>query len=327
MTTAPRSPAGRITVANAPDPGGARAPAQNGLRRVLEAYEAPTWALIVAVYGGWLVLTWQAAHLPWWLLAPLGGLAVTWHMHLQHELIHGHPTRWRRLNDALAFWPLALYLPYPIYRDTHLRHHRTPALTDPTTDPESFYVTQANWAQTPRPMRWLLTANNTLPGRLTIGPVLVVVRFLAAEARLIAAGDRGRIGVWALHAVLCIPILWWVTAIGGLGIGEYVLLFVLPGISLTLLRSFAEHRPAPTQEGRTAIVEGSWFTRLLFLGNNYHVVHHSLPGLSWYEIPRVYRRDRDRWIAANGGCVYSGYPELVRRHFMTPRDRPVHPTV
>ena len=34
--------------------------------------EAPTWALIVTIYGGWLALTWWWHALPVWAVLPLG---------------------------------------------------------------------------------------------------------------------------------------------------------------------------------------------------------------------------------------------------------------
>ena len=68
-------------------------------------------------------------------------------MSLQHELIHGHPTRSRRINTALGFPPLSLWLPFACYRTSHLAHHAGDGLTDPRRDPESFYVTGEEWSR------------------------------------------------------------------------------------------------------------------------------------------------------------------------------------
>ena len=75
-------------------------------------------------------------HLPLWALVPIGAWTVAWQMSLQHEAIHGHPTRMKWLNTAIATWPLALWLPYETYRLTHLQHHNDAYLTDPLEDPE-----------------------------------------------------------------------------------------------------------------------------------------------------------------------------------------------
>ena len=72
-------------------------------------------------------------------------MVVVLHGSLQHEVIHGHPTRLRWLNDGLGkpgFW---LWLPYELYRELHLRHHQNDTLTDPLDDPESYYVTGGRW--------------------------------------------------------------------------------------------------------------------------------------------------------------------------------------
>ncbi|WP_250547170.1 fatty acid desaturase, partial [Serratia marcescens] len=86
--------------------------------------ELPTWGIMAAVYGGWfgVALGWQT--LGPWLGAPLLILLTTWYMSLQHELIHGHPTRWPRVNQLFGLLPLAVWYPYGLYRDSHLRHHR-----------------------------------------------------------------------------------------------------------------------------------------------------------------------------------------------------------
>lgn len=46
-----------------------------------------------------------------------------------HELVHGHPTRDRRLNRLLGYAPLAVWFPYTLYMESHLRHHNDDHLT------------------------------------------------------------------------------------------------------------------------------------------------------------------------------------------------------
>ncbi|MDP6473454.1 MAG: fatty acid desaturase [Alphaproteobacteria bacterium] len=99
--------------------------------------EAPTWLLCAAIYGGWFLLTVNYHALPWWVVLALGAWLAAWHNSLQHEIVHGHPTRRRRLNEALAYAPLGLVIAYPFYRTSHLRHHATAALSCPRRDPES----------------------------------------------------------------------------------------------------------------------------------------------------------------------------------------------
>jgi fatty acid desaturase len=76
--------------------------------------EAPTIVLAIVIYGMWGVATWFWRELPWWALAPLGAWIIAWQMNLQHEVIHGHPTPWGTVNEAIGVWPLSLWLPYRI---------------------------------------------------------------------------------------------------------------------------------------------------------------------------------------------------------------------
>ena len=115
------------------------------VRSAIARVEWPTALLAMGIYGGFLLLTYFWAALPLVAVIAAGGWLVAWHGSLQHEVIHGHPTRSQRLNDAIGWPPLSLWLPYAIYREGHLVHHRDEHLTDPIEDPESSYLTQATW--------------------------------------------------------------------------------------------------------------------------------------------------------------------------------------
>jgi fatty acid desaturase len=91
------------------------------------------------------------------------------------------------------------------------------------------------------------------------------------------------------------------------------------------VRSFAEHRAMPEAERRTAIVEGAWILGPLFLFNNLHAAHHLRHRVPWYQLPRFYRLNRAALIERNGGLVYHGYFDVVRRYLVRPHDQPIHP--
>lgn len=287
-------------------------------------WELPTWLVVVAVYGCWFALTYHAAALPWWVLLVAGGWVVCWHGSLQHEAVHGHPTRSHRVNAALAWLPLALWMPYSIYRETHLRHHDCPALTDPVEDTESFYVRSTDWRRMGVIRRAVLSFNNTLLGRLAIGPALTAAALWQAEIRRILLGDGTNAGIWARHAAGVGLVLGWVV-VCDLPIWAYVFLFAYPGLSLTLLRSFAEHQPAADSDRRTALVIGGPLSGLLYLNNNLHAVHHADPARPWYAIPAEYCAKRDTYTSQTGGNVYAGYTTILRRFLFQTRDHPVHP--
>ncbi len=293
--------------------------------RRVRGVEWPSLALCAGVYGGFLALTWWHARLP----APLAaiGLAaiLTLQASMQHEFIHGHPTRWRRLNRALAAVPLSLWLPFESYRRTHLVHHRDESLTDPFDDPESWYWSAEAWARLGPLGRGLVRFQTTLVGRLALGPPWIVLRYLLAEARAVAAGKRDARRIWLRHAAAAAAVSAWTFGACGVSPGFYLLAAVYPSTSLLLLRSFAEHRAADGVGERTAIVENAPVLGFLFLYNNLHAAHHERPLVPWYALPRLYAENRDRLVAANGGLVYDGYGDVARRFLLVPHDIALHP--
>ena len=158
----------------------------------------PTLVLFVLTYAGWVAITGFAAGLGPWLAVPLLAVVLAQHSSLQHEVIHGHPTRNQRLNEALVFPALGLLIPYERFRDMHLAHHYDPLLTDPHDDPESNYLDPAVWARLRRPVRALLAVNNTLLGRMLIGPFLGMARSGATISPR-SAPATGRVGAPGLH--------------------------------------------------------------------------------------------------------------------------------
>ena len=286
------------------------------------------WILVLLVYAAWALVTWFHQAIPLWALLPSGAILIAWQGSFQHEAVHDQFSSKRWLNDLIASPPLALWLPYPIYRRSHRAHHNVNILTDPWRDPESFYVDQASWSRLPAVARRLLIWHNTLAGRLLLGPFLVIGQFLTGELRALRSGDRRHLKIWLLHLPATALIMVWVSIIAGMPLWLYVVCFVLPGLSLTLVRSFAEHKAAHTPLERTAIVEAGRFFSLLFLNNNLHFAHHKKPDLPWQALPAYYRRCREELLRENGGlCYRGGYAEIARRFLFRPVDRPAHPFV
>lgn len=286
----------------------------------LDHVEWPT----VALYLGWLgaVVSVVVLHdaVPWWasvpLLAVLGGL----HFSLQHEVIHGHPTPWRRLNAVAVALPLELWCPYPVYRESHLAHHESD-LTVPGVDPESYHVTAAAWHRAGPVLRMLLRCNRTLVGRLVVGPWLVVgaVGIEAVRSLRTSAGRR----LWGAHAALAGATVWVVVGVAGLPWWEYALGLVWGGTSVTLMRSFAEHRFGPGS--RSAVVATRGPMALVYLNNNLHHTHHARPDVAWYRLPALHRELGSDDIARAGAGWYRSYLDVARRHLVRPFGQPVHP--
>src|SRR5690349_14181000 len=97
----------------------------------------PTWVVGFLVHATWLSLVVCHERIPLPILFVLGGLVVAWHGSLEHETIHGFPSGPRWLRRALAGLPLALWLPYAVYAETHRHHHRIVEHAHPDHDPES----------------------------------------------------------------------------------------------------------------------------------------------------------------------------------------------
>lgn len=278
--------------------------------------EVPTFVIALTIYGGWLAVTQWHAALPLPLLALLGGLLIAWHGSLQHETIHGHPTGIRTIDSLIGSAPLSLWLPYAIYRRTHVAHHATPKTTDPYADPESHYCAEpGGW----RHRLALLEA--PLAARLLIGPTIRIGLFLVDELRR-AVAEPGRFGSdWLPHLVGVAAVLGWLRHVG-LGLDVYLLAFVYPGAALSLLRSFAEHRANENPRRRAAIVRRPGPFGLLFLNNNLHAAHHARPDLSWYRLPGYFRRHRQAFAEAP---AYESYLQIIRDYAWRGQDDVVHP--
>jgi fatty acid desaturase len=290
------------------------------------AVEVSTLALILGTYAGWLLITATYGRWSLWIVAPAVVLLLTLHSSLQHEIIHGHPTRWRSLNRLLGMVPLSFWLPFERYRRQHLTHHLDERLTDPLDDPESYYWTPEDWARMRPISRVLLQIQQTLAGRLVLGSFWRIVIFLRGELRALIRNQEGARAAWIEHLLWCVPVILWLTLVCRLPLWVYAAAMILPANGIALFRSFAEHRAHPDAPQRTAIVERAWFLGPLFLFNNLHALHHESPTIPWYEYNARYRIDRERLVAQNGGLVYATYFDVARRFLFRPHDVLEHPT-
>ena len=286
--------------------------------------EWPTLLMLGATYGLWgLATVWVAAwSVP--LAIVLAALAGAQHSSLSHEALHGHPTRSPFLNALLVFPALSLVVPYMRFRDTHLAHHCDETLTDPYDDPETNYLDPKVWAGLPTWRQSVCRFNNTLAGRLLIGPVLGQISFMQADWRLIRSGDRRVLLGWVLHIPAAAIVVLWVATMATLPIWAG-LLSVYVSLSLLKLRTYLEHQAHDRSSARTAIVEDRGLFALLFLHNNLHVVHHAHPGVPWYALPGLYRDRREDYLATNEGYRYGTYGEIARRFLFRAKDPVPHP--
>jgi fatty acid desaturase len=288
--------------------------------------EWPTLALIALVYAALAGLMWFYAVLPFWFIVPVAGYLIALHGSLQHEALHGHPTRNRLINELLISINPSFWFPYRRYRKLHLIHHNDEHLTDPRLDPESYYMLPDKWAELSRGHRLLFRINNTLAGRIVLGPIIGTLHSVYADMVAIFRGDMEILRAWAWHIPACGITLWFAMWICEIPLWAYLVMFAWPGVGLSLLRSFCEHQAVLDHGERTIIVESSWPLSLMFLNNNLHVAHHNSPRMAWYRLPAFYRANRDQLLRQNRGYLMRGYREIFWRYFFVPKEPVAHPS-
>ena len=287
--------------------------------------ESVEWATVgigACVYGSWLAIVAGASITPSAVTIVLLSVVIAWHGSLQHEALHGHPFTSERANSLFARFPLGLRLPYSIYRRDHLRHHAA-ELTDPDHDTESFYVSASRWQEFGIVRRWFALLHHTLLGRFVFGPAVVTYQFFRGQVSegLARQGIGYRRWIWhglEVAALLVIVVVafgvpWWVYGAA---------VYISHGISL--VRSYLEHRWVE-HGSRCATVRAGRTMSLLFLNNNLHEAHHTMPHVAWYALPAVADELGCDDASAAGAGLYSGYLEVFARFAVRPFDHPLHP--
>lgn len=285
--------------------------------------EWPTIILAIACYGLWAVGVFILPQVSLLLAVAVTAWAAAQHSSLSHEALHGHPFANRRLNEALVFPALSLCTPYGRFRDTHLAHHNDSRLTDPYDDPESNYMDPAVWDRMPAWLQAVLRFNNTLVGRLTIGPMVGHIFWLRGDWALIRAGNGPVIRAWLAH-IPALALVVWLVLQSPMPFWAYMAAAYL-SLSLIKIRTFLEHQAHEKARGRTVIIEDRGPLALLFLNNNLHVVHHMHPRVPWYRLPRLYRANPARYLDRNQGYRYRSYAEIFRNYLFAAKDPVPHP--
>ncbi len=137
----------------------------------------------------------------------------------------------------------------------------------------------------------LLAANNTLLGRMLIGPFLGMVCLWRDDLAAVRAGDRRRgAGLGAAPGRrwcrwrLWLGARWRRCRSGSISLGCWL------ALSILRIRTFLEHQAHERAAARSVIIEDRGPLSILFLNNNFHAVHHANPRLPWYRLPAEYAR-------------------------------------
>jgi len=293
-------------------------------RTQTRAVEWPTLAMIAGCYGLWALASVFVYPLSPVLSVLLLGILIAFHGSLTHEVLHGHPFKTQAWNEAMMFPALGLWIPYNRFRDLHLAHHQDQRLTDPFDDPESNYLDPGVWEKLPRWKQQVFALNNTLLGRMVLGPIVGQALFMQSEWQAARAGDRAVLLAWALHLPGVVMVLAWVHFVTDLPIWAYLLAAHI-GLGLLKIRTFLEHQAHERARGRTVIIEDRGPLAFLFLNNNLHVVHHMHPRVPWYRLPQLYRDNKSRYLDRNDGYRYTSYGEVFRKFLFRAKDPVAHP--
>lgn len=286
--------------------------------------EWPTVAVAVAIWT--LLIGAFVTHtaVPWWITVPVLAVGSGWFASLQHEVAHGHPTPWKAVNILLAGPPIGFVYPLARFTDLHLAHHLEPALlTEPGIDNESRYCSPEEWARAGSLKRLALRIERTLVGHLTVGAIRNSLDYMYTDLRATRHDARLRL-IWARHLVGVAFVLA-VVLLTGFPLVQYLVGVVYGRVFFTGLRTFAEHR-AVVDGTRCAVVRAGPAMSIIFLNNNLHHTHHTLPGAAWYRLPRLSEELGSDELARRGAGLYTGgYLELARRYAVRPFCQPVHP--
>ncbi len=181
------------------------------------------------------------------------------------------------------------------------------------------------WASSGPIWRWLYRARLSFWGRFVFGPALSIHAIASEAIGQLRRGDYHLVPMWLTHGALTVLMLWGVQQVAGIHPLHYLLGVAYPALSIAMVRSYFEHRATADCKHRIAINESSWPMRLLYLNNNFHLVHHDMPGLAWYLLPKAYWPHRDAYFSRCAGFRFGGYAELAWRFGLRPIDAPAHP--
>ena len=287
-------------------------------------FEWPTWLLIFLVYGSWLLLLAYYHQLEAAVAMPLLVIVCVLHGSMCHELIHGHPTPYSWFNRLLGCPPLTLFLPYAIYRDTHIQHHQDENITLPGVDPESYYCSAAEYERKSLAGKAFAWINMTIAGRLLLSPAVEIWSLLKQLLAAIVSLNANWLRAWFIHLFLVVLLLMLVVGYFEVPWWHYLLVAYFAS-ALSRIRSFYEHRARIEVSERTVLMDTCWFFRLMFLNLNYHLAHHEHPSIPWYRLANYYRSHRPDLIRRSGNFYYRGYRFWLLRYLVRPVDSPVHP--
>lgn len=220
--------------------------------------------------------------------------------------------------------PFGLFVPYNRFRDSHLLHHHDERLTDPYDDPESNYLDPDVFKGLSHWMQNVLQFNNTLLGRMLVGPIIGLWSFYKADIQAVRQGNEQVVKAYALHICALAVWLWWLHTYGTMPLSTYFLC-CYAAFSILRIRTYLEHQAHADIEGRTVVIEDRGLLAFCFLNNNFHLVHHIHPRAPWFTLPSLYANNREAFLKRNHHYAYANYRKVIGRYILSRKDSVAHP--
>lgn len=237
------------------------------------------WGMIIAGLMGVIPL--------WALILPLGYTAYA-HYTLVHESIHGNFIQDRRyawLHTLIGWYgSFILFTPFPLLERTHKHHH---SFVNSEKDPDIYVKMSFPRLLLRNLISWAL---QLLPVKLlqTILPETLKHRGYLGADKIMSLSELRQYHItnWIWVGLL------WGAVFAGFG-WEVVTLFYLPLLialnMLVIMFQWLPHHPFK-ETGRYSATRNTGMSglNLIFLWQNWHLMHHLWPSVPFYNYERLY---------------------------------------
>jgi len=285
-------------------PGPTMRPPLPSPRIPLPALSVPTLLLFLGGVALWSTATWLvlAGIAPPVFTVPLHAIVTFTMFTVVHESAHHAAGKLTWVNETLgrlAMPFVAAYGSFPFLRYIHSEHHRN-TNEDSRTDPDA-WTSQGAWWQLP--FRWVTLDvwytvfyakhARSRPGTERAETVVALTFSLAFAATVLACGH------------------WW----------ELLVIYVLPQrLGMAVLAwwfDWLPHHGLPAAKprdrfGATRVRVGlEWLMTPIMLYQNYHLVHHLHPAVPFYRYLRMWKDNREAYLARDIPIITAWGRELT----------------
>lgn len=262
-------------------------PARNLIQAPSVAW--PTLLLTGMILFGWTWIGWKAFFdgLSLWVAFVCNTILAYMAFTPQHEAVHGSASKKHAVINGIVgrLAGVPLLSPFPAFKRLHLTHHKH--TNDPEKDPD-FWSGKGPWFTLP--LRWL--TQDFYYWYISITSIKETSKTRKTEV----------IGT----LVVFYGTAWWLVLNGHLEvvIWAWIVPSRIASALLVFMFDYLPHRPHriaaktdPFKATRNIQAPGA---TMVFLAQNYHLVHHVFPTAPFYHYVRIWRRHQ-LWFTERGG--------------------------